>query len=136
MLLLNRFPHSFGTQGATLSKGSTFWINENYTLLPQELKKLNYTTHMLGKWHLGSCHPAFTPMGRGFDTFYGMWYGGHNSYYNHTKVHTYDWWDGWNIDLTARVRPLSLGSLCDSLSLNVVWFLASSDGCIIDHLHF
>ena len=103
-VLLRRVPHTFGMQDISTSSGNLFWINESYTLLPRELKKLNYTTHMLGKWHLGFCHPGLTPIGQGFDTFYGMWYGSHTSYYNHTKNVIYDWWDDWNIDLSAWVR--------------------------------
>ena len=102
-VLLRRYPHTFGTQDNSLDSGDVFWVNETFTMLPRELKKLNYTTHMMGKWHLGSCHPALTPMGQGFDTYYGMWYGAHQSYYTHRKGNTYDWWDGWNIDLTAEV---------------------------------
>ena len=61
-------------------------------LLPQEIKQLEkgpkwkrpYSTHMVGKWHLGNCDKKFLPHNRGFDSFYGI-YGGAVNYYNKTK---------------------------------------------------
>jgi arylsulfatase A-like enzyme len=35
-----------------------------------------YTTHALGKWHLGHYDVALTPLNRGFDTFVGRFAGG------------------------------------------------------------
>lgn len=40
------------------------------------LKKVDYHTGYIGKWHLGT-HPKFRPNVRGFDEFYGFVAGGH-----------------------------------------------------------
>lgn len=40
------------------------------------LKKANYQSAIIGKWHMGS-HPVFHPLERGFDYFYGFLSGGH-----------------------------------------------------------
>ncbi|RPF80857.1 MAG: N-acetylgalactosamine 6-sulfate sulfatase [Verrucomicrobia bacterium TMED71] len=40
------------------------------------LKKIDYHTGYVGKWHLGT-HPKFRPNARGFDEFYGFESGGH-----------------------------------------------------------
>ena len=45
-------------------------------LLPGYLQDVGYTTHMLGKWHLGHCHAGYTPTSRGFTTFLGSYSGG------------------------------------------------------------
>jgi arylsulfatase A-like enzyme len=48
----------------------------NYTLLPRYLARAaNYTTHAIGKWHLGANTVAATPVGRGFETYAGYWCG-------------------------------------------------------------
>jgi arylsulfatase A-like enzyme len=42
-------------------------------MLPKLLKQAAtpYSTHMLGKWHLGFFKRAATPVGRGFDSSFG-----------------------------------------------------------------
>ena len=44
-------------------------------ILVSRLKDLGYSTHLVGKWHLGFCNDAMVPTSRGFDTFYGMYLG-------------------------------------------------------------
>eukprot|EP00494_Astrolonche_serrata_P028460 UN28727 len=46
------------------------------SMLPAMLKKANYRTHAIGKWHMGFFSPEYTPFGRGFDTSFGYLYGG------------------------------------------------------------
>ena len=41
------------------------------------LKKANYKSAIIGKWHLGT-HPKLQPLERGFDYFYGFLSGGHD----------------------------------------------------------
>ncbi len=47
------------------------------TTIADRLKKLGYTTGIIGKWHLGT-RPQFHPLRRGFDEFWGFLGGGHN----------------------------------------------------------
>ena len=61
-------------------------------ILPEFLKDLGYSTHMVGKWHLGHANRAYWPQNRGFDSFYGS-LGGGAGYFNHI-------WDG-GLDLQS-----------------------------------
>ncbi|KAH7931747.1 hypothetical protein HPB52_025427 [Rhipicephalus sanguineus] len=58
-------------------------LSLRFELLPQWLKRLGYSTHMIGKWHLGYSSVEHTPTWRGFDTFFGYYnFGGF--YFNHS----------------------------------------------------
>ena len=56
------------------------------------MKDLDYSTHYVGKWHLGFCNEACLPTSRGFDSFYGF-YNGYVDHYTHEISGGYDWWD-------------------------------------------
>ena len=47
-------------------------LNINMTALPAKLKTAGYTTHMVGKWHLGFFKSEYLPINRGFDTSSGF----------------------------------------------------------------
>ena len=58
-------------------------LNLSYTLLPEQLKtQFNYTSYMIGKWHLGMKTPDYLPSSRGFSKFYGF-YLGCSDYWSH-----------------------------------------------------
>lgn len=54
-------------------------------LLPEYLRNLGYSTHMVGKWHLGFYTKEYTPLYRGFDSHIGFW-SGHHDYFDHSAV--------------------------------------------------
>ncbi|XP_053390526.1 arylsulfatase J-like [Mercenaria mercenaria] len=56
--------------------------------IADKLRAAGYSTHMIGKWHLGFYKPDFLPINRGFDTFFGF-LSGHSDYYTHE---TGNWW--------------------------------------------
>ena len=69
-LLTGVYPFKLGLQRG-FGKHTPEGIPLNTTLLPQYMKDLGYTTHGLGKWHLGFCSQSYTPLRRGFDTYHG-----------------------------------------------------------------
>jgi len=71
-LLTGRMPQRMGINGV-------FWP-DSFTGMPKEeitiadvLKEQNYSTGMVGKWHLGH-QPDYLPLQRGFEEYYGIPY--------------------------------------------------------------
>jgi arylsulfatase A-like enzyme len=66
-LLSGRFPSRFGVLSPL---GATTKMRGEDALLTHALRKLGYSTHIAGKWHIGET-PEHRPLGYGFDTSYG-----------------------------------------------------------------
>ena len=73
-----------------ISKNQKLGLGLEEKILPQYLKELNYSTYLLGKWHLGSYIPDYFPTRRGFDYFYGYLTGG-IGYWDHIHGGGHDW---------------------------------------------
>ncbi len=59
--------------------------------LPSLLKKVGYSSTLIGKWHMGVL-PKFGPLKSGYDHFYGF-RGGALDYFSHTTGRQDDFWD-------------------------------------------
>ncbi|XP_046566683.1 LOW QUALITY PROTEIN: arylsulfatase B-like [Haliotis rubra] len=94
------FPFHTGLQDGVIRPTSPGFVPIKFTLLPQKLKELGYSTHAVGKWHLGFCNIKYTPTYRGFDTFVGYLTGAEN-YYNHTRG--YDNFSGYDFRFNTSV---------------------------------
>ncbi|KAH7966599.1 hypothetical protein HPB49_017975 [Dermacentor silvarum] len=100
-LMTGFYPIRTGMQGIPIDVGEPWGMPTNLRILPQYLKEFGYETHLVGKWHLGSYKESLTPTCRGFDSFYGYYYG-EQEYYAHTtsyKNHT-------GLDLWFNKKPM------------------------------
>lgn len=84
-LMTARYPSRTDVGYEVFPTASKIALSLRFELLPQWLKRLGYSTHMVGKWHLGYKSLKHTPTWRGFDTFFG-YYNGDIFYYNHTII--------------------------------------------------
>eukprot|EP00035_Acanthoeca_spectabilis_P004781 m.106897 g.106897 ORF g.106897 m.106897 type:complete len:595 (-) comp12726_c0_seq2:229-2013(-) len=85
-MLSGRYPPVTGFQGAGVPSKAGQLLSVfplEFPLLPSVLKQANYTTVMVGKYHLGFARQGDLPEERGFDRFLGYFTGGED-YYSHT----------------------------------------------------
>ncbi len=77
-LLTGRYQDRFGFGRNPLlaPNDSTMGLPVSEETIGDLLKKANYKTAIIGKWHMGT-HPSQHPNKRGFDEFYGFLSGGH-----------------------------------------------------------
>lgn len=96
------------------------------------LKKVDYHTGYVGKWHLGT-HPKFRPNVRGFDEFYGFVAGGHRYFPEDLVYQTIEDVDrrgGWyNTKLLRNEERVETDEyLTDELSNEAVDFIVKNHG--------
>ncbi|KAJ8733210.1 hypothetical protein PYW08_001508 [Mythimna loreyi] len=87
-LLTGKYPMRLGMHGQPLFNSEDRGIPVKERLLPSYLKDLGYSTHLVGKWHVGMSKPEYLPMSRGYDHHYGM-RGGYVDYYTYNKIETW-----------------------------------------------
>lgn len=83
-LLTGRYPINMGLQHSVIYNEEPRGLPLSLTLLPQWLADLGYSTHHLGKWHIGFFKKDYTPTMRGFERHVGFW-GAYIDYYKHEK---------------------------------------------------
>ena len=88
-LLTGRFPYH--AHQWNQPQHSLVGTNLKLTMLPAKLKQAGYSTHMVGKWHLGMFDPAYLPVSRGFDTSTGFLYGASDHFTERAGCAT-DYW--------------------------------------------
>ncbi|XP_077989285.1 arylsulfatase B-like [Glandiceps talaboti] len=80
-LMTGRYPIHLGLQHYTVTGSRPFGLRLNETTMAEYLQRLGYSTHIVGKWHLGHFTKQHTPLYRGFDSFFG-YYNGYQDYYD------------------------------------------------------
>jgi arylsulfatase A-like enzyme len=72
-LLTGRYPQRCGLP-RVLGPQDSVGLPDSEITLAQLLKKKNYQTMAIGKWHLGHAEKRFLPTAKGFDGYFGLLY--------------------------------------------------------------
>ena len=102
-------------------------ISPEVVTLPEALREVGYSTHHIGKWHLGYTTPLAWPTAQGFDTFEGFLHqwllrGPHEPGHFNLKEPTYQ--NPWLQKQDGPARPYK-GHLSRILTDRAVEFIAS-----------
>eukprot|EP00618_Florenciella_parvula_P012680 CAMPEP_0119541914 /NCGR_PEP_ID=MMETSP1344-20130328/53251_1 /TAXON_ID=236787 /ORGANISM="Florenciella parvula, Strain CCMP2471" /LENGTH=784 /DNA_ID=CAMNT_0007586015 /DNA_START=147 /DNA_END=2498 /DNA_ORIENTATION=- len=71
-MLTAKYPIHTGLQHGQIFYNEPWGLPLTHSILPEYLKEFGYTSHIVGKWHLGHYNDASLPTSRGFDSFFGM----------------------------------------------------------------
>lgn len=86
-ILTGNYPDAVGVPGVIRDMHHNTWGNlrDDAVTLPESLQKINYTTALIGKWHLGYKSPDL-PNDRGFSYFKGFVGDMMDDYYTHERA--------------------------------------------------
>jgi arylsulfatase A-like enzyme len=113
-----------------LAGNSDVGLPPEHPTLPSLLKKVGYSTTLVGKWHMGVL-PKFGPLKSGYDHFYGF-RGGAVDYFSHSAGGKDDLWD----DDVPLHQAGYLTDLLGSRAVDVVNGYAKSSQPFLLSLHF
>eukprot|EP01105_Mastigella_eilhardi_P015906 TRINITY_DN3643_c0_g1_i4.p1 TRINITY_DN3643_c0_g1~~TRINITY_DN3643_c0_g1_i4.p1 ORF type:complete len:477 (+),score=97.28 TRINITY_DN3643_c0_g1_i4:361-1791(+) len=80
--MTGRYPAHTGIGPMVINLQKGYGLPPKEVIIPKRLKEVGYTTHIVGKWHLGFCDARYFPTNRGFDTWFG-YASGMQDYWTH-----------------------------------------------------
>tara|TARA_B110000114_G_scaffold106419_1_gene111841 strand:+ start:10335 stop:11669 length:1335 start_codon:yes stop_codon:yes gene_type:complete len=100
-ILSGNYPDFVGVPGVIRDMPDNTWGNlkDDIVTLPEALQKLNYSTALIGKWHLGYKNPDL-PNNRGFNYFKGFVGDMMDDYYTHRRAGV-----NWMRENTKEISP-------------------------------
>lgn len=107
-LMTGKYPIHTGMYHGVIRPSEPYGVSLQEKLLPEYLQELGYSTHIVGKWHLGFFEKEYTPTYRGFDSFYG-YYTGAEDYFHHNKSSYHFKFSGLDLhhDENGEIQPVS-----------------------------
>lgn len=87
-LMTGRYPVHLGLQDSIIHPSEPRGVPLHERFLGDKLRSLGFTTALVGKWHLGFHRRDYTPLRRGFDSFFGILTGG-GDHYTHESSTSY-----------------------------------------------
>jgi len=87
-LMTGRYPIRTGMQRGVVLPPAPWGVPLDEVFIPQLLNEDHgYSTHLVGKWHLGYYQPGYTAVQRGFQTHYGSYFS--TNHVDHLKDSTF-----------------------------------------------
>ncbi|XP_033124000.1 arylsulfatase B-like isoform X2 [Anneissia japonica] len=71
-LMTGRYQIRMGLQNGVLDQDQKACLPLDEVTLAEKMQEAGYSTHLIGKWHLGLYREGCLPNNRGFDTFFGF----------------------------------------------------------------